>query len=261
MSTREGRWGLITGASSGIGRELARVMAADGWSLLITGRREERLQELAGELHDRHGVDVKWTVLDLGRPEAGAELEAVSERLGLEITALVNNAGFGTYGPVAETDLDEELQEIDVNVRALTELCKRFLPGMIKRGRGRIMNVASTAAFQPGPGMAVYCATKAYVLHFSEALSHELKGSGVTVTALCPGGTTSEFHARADMEHSRFVQPDRWPTSAEVAAYGYRAMMRGRTVAVHGTSNRFMAFLVRLVPRRLVTAIAARVLG
>lgn len=261
MSGREGRWALITGASSGIGRELARVMGADGWNLLVTGRREDRLRELARELHDRHGVVVEWTVLDLARPEAPAELTAVSEGLGLEITALVNNAGFGTYGMVAETDLDEELQEIDVNVRALTELCKRFLPGMMRRGRGRIMNVASTAAFQPGPGMAVYCATKAYVLHFSEALSHELKGSGVTVTALCPGGTSSEFHARADMEHSRFVQPDRWPTSAEVAAYGYRAMMRGRTVAVHGFLNRFLAFVVRLAPRRLATAIAARVLG
>ncbi|HHQ47689.1 MAG TPA: SDR family oxidoreductase, partial [Acidobacteria bacterium] len=216
---------------------------------------------LEEELEASSGVRVERIAADLSQREAPAALEAAVGELGIELEALVNNAGLGTYGPFVDNDLEEEMMEIDVNVRALTELTKRFLPGMVRRGRGRILNVASTAAFQPGPGMAVYFATKAYVLSLSEAVAYELRGTGVTVTALCPGGTSSEFHARADMEHSRFVRPEKWPTSEEVARYGYRAMMRGIPVAIHGTANRVGAWSVRLFPRRWVTALTAKVMS
>jgi hypothetical protein len=194
--------------------------------------------------------------VDLSRPEAPGGLAGSLSERGLEIDALVNNAGFGVFGPYLETDGERELRMIDVNVRALTALTKRFLPAMVERGRGWVMNVASTAAVQPGPWMAVYFATKAYVLHFSEALDHELKGTGVTVTALCPGGTASGFQEAAAMEDSNLVKGRRLPSSAEVARFAYDAMMNGRRVAIHGFRNRVLAESIRLTPRRLATSVA-----
>ncbi len=258
---RERRWALITGASSGIGLELARVMAADGWNLVVTARNAERLAELEAELEGAHGVAVEAIPDDLLDPKAPARLVSEMEARGLVIDALVNNAGFGSYGPFLESDLAVELGSIDVNIRALTELSKRLLPGMVERERGRILNVASTAAFQPGPGMAVYFATKAYVLHFSEALSRELRGTGVSVTALCPGVTASGFQARARMKDAPMVKGRKLPSSAEVARFGYRAMMAGTTVAIPGLANRLLAFSVRLSPRFLVRELSARITG
>ncbi|NOZ94705.1 MAG: SDR family oxidoreductase [Acidobacteria bacterium] len=254
-------WALITGASSGIGLELARVMAADGWSLVVTARNETRLNELASELAEVHGASVEVIPADLSDPRGPSRLVSEVEARRLIVDVLVNNAGLGSYGPLLTSDLATELCSIDVNVRALTELSKWLLPGMVERGRGRILNVASTAAFQPGPGMAVYFATKAYVLHFSEALAHELKGTGVTVTALCPGVTASGFQERAHMENVRMVKGRKLPSSAEVARYGYQAMMRGTTVAIHGLVSRILAFSVRLTPRPLATAISSRIMA
>ncbi len=259
---RSGRgWAVVTGASSGIGLEFARVMAAERWNLVVTARNVTRLQELKAELEEAHGISVEIIPADLADREGPGRLVSEVEARGVDVDVLVNNAGLGSYGPLLTSDMANELSSIDVNVRALTELAKRFLPGMVERRRGRILNVASTAAFQPGPGMAVYFAAKAYVLHFSEALAHELRGTGVTVTALCPGVTASGFQERAHMENVNMVKGRKLPSSAEVARYGYRAMMRGKAVAIHGFTNRLLASSVRLTPRPLVTAISSRIVA
>lgn len=255
MAFRSGRTALITGASSGIGAEIARVMAENGHDLVLTARRGEALRDLERRLVSRHQVACDVVVADLAEPGAAERVAKAAP----EADYLVNNAGFGTYGEFAKTDLDEELAMIRVNVSALTELTKRLLPGMIARGSGRILNVASTAGFYSGPLMAAYYATKAYVLHFSEALAVELNGSGVTVTALCPGPTASEFQERAGMHASGLVKDRKLPTSAAVAEYGYRAMMKGRRVAVPGFGNRLLIFASRFLPRGLTTSIVRRV--
>jgi len=261
-SERTGRgWALVTGASSGIGLELARAMAGDRWDMVLTARNEARLVELRTELEGANGIRVEVIPEDLSDMAGPARLVSEIEARGLVIETLVNNAGLGSYGPFLGSDLETELRSIDVNVRAVTELAKRLLPGMVERRKGRILNVASTAAFQPGPGMAVYFATKAYVLHFSEALAHELRGTGVTVTALCPGVTASGFQERAHMENVAMVKGRKLPTSAEVARFGYRAMMRGKPVAIHGLANRLLAFSVRLSPRPLVLALSSRIVA
>lgn len=241
---------LVTGASRGLGRELARLLAADGHSLVLVARSEGALAEVAGELEG--SVDVRVLPADLSRAEERERIAAVLEEEGIRIATLVNNAGFGTYGPFAGAERTEELDQIRVNVEAVTDLTHRFLPGMRSMGRGRILNVASTAAFQPGPLMAVYYATKAYVLSFSEALAEELSGSGITVTCLCPGPTRTEFHARADMEDSRLLTLGRMEAEA-VARRGYEGLLRGKRVVVPGFANRLGSILARILPQRLVT--------
>ncbi|MDT8435252.1 MAG: SDR family oxidoreductase, partial [Gemmatimonadota bacterium] len=205
MSRRgtERRGALVTGASAGIGRELAQRLAAAGWPVALTARRRERLEGLAADIETRHGVRALPVAADLEDPEGPARIEAALAAEGFEVDFLVNNAGFGTWGPFAERPLAAQTGMIRVNVLAPTELTRRLLPAMRDRGAGRILNVASTAAFQPGPWMAVYFASKAYVLHFSEALREELRRTGVTVTVLCPGPTRTEFQERADMERTR----------------------------------------------------------
>ena len=242
---------LITGASSGIGLELARLFARDGRGLVLVARRREKLQELARELTGRHGVSVRVIAKDLAAASAPAEIAAELASDQIPVETLVNNAGFGIQGPFLGTDLGQELEMIRVNVTALTELTRRFLPQMKQRGAGRILNVASTAAFQPGPLMAVYYATKAYVLSFSEALSCELAGTGITVTALCPGATQTEFHARPGMGRTKLFQ--RRVMSAEAAARaGYLGALAGRRVVIPGLKNRLMAWAVPISPRGLV---------
>jgi uncharacterized protein len=245
---------LITGASSGIGFDLAQIMAAD-FDLIITARNQQRLESLAQQLQSRHGAHVHVIPADLTRPEAPAQIFLEVARRGLQVDALVNNAGFGAYGEFASNKLQDELDMVQVNITALTHLTKLALPGMLERKHGRIMNVASTAGFQPGPLMAVYYATKAYVVSFSEAIANELKGSGVTVTCLCPGPTATEFAARADMEKSRLFKLGRM-SSEEVARIGYRGMMRGKTLIIPGTQNKMIMESVRFTPRKLVTAVA-----
>lgn len=249
---------LVTGASGGIGLEIARRLAARGHDLVIVARSTARLESLAEALRREHGVAVRAWPADLAERSAVDRLADALEAEGLAVDVLVNNAGFGLFGRHAETALDDEQRMIDVNVTSLTRLAKRLLPGMVARGRGRILNLASTAAFQPGPYMAVYYATKAYVLSYSEALAEELDGTGVTVTALCPGPTASGFQDAAAMHDSALVKGRRLPGAAEVAAYGVDALLSGRRVAVPGLANKVMAQSVRFTPRRWVTRLVAR---
>jgi uncharacterized protein len=248
---------LVTGASSGIGLETARELAARGHDLVLVARSEARLATLAAELSTQHRAQAHVIALDLAQPGAADRLADDITRRGLQVDVLVNNAGFGLFGRHVDTALASEQQMIDVNITALTRLTKRLLPAMAARGHGRILNVASTAAFQPGPYMAVYYATKAYVLSYSEALAEELAGSGVSVTALCPGPTASGFQDAAAMQSSALVKGKRLPSAAEVAAYGVRSLLAGRRVAVPGLMNRLMVQSVRFTPRRLVTRIVA----
>lgn len=248
---------LVTGASSGIGLELARQLASKGHDLLLVARNEARLLVLAEELANGHGVRAQVLPMDLSLRDAADHLADEIERRGLAVDVLVNNAGFGLFGRHVETDLADEQQMIDVNITTLTRLTKRLLPAMVRRQRGRILNVASTAAFQPGPYMAVYYATKAYVLSYSEALSEELGNGGVTVTALCPGPTASGFQDKAAMHDSALVKGKRLPTAAEVAVYGVAALLAGRRVAVPGVANKLMVQSLRITPRCLVTRLVA----
>jgi short-subunit dehydrogenase len=249
---------LVTGASAGIGEELARLLARDGYDLVLVARGADRLQALADQLGREHRVNARAVAADLS---SGSAVEAVmgllrSQRLDVEV--LVNNAGYGVYGPFAEGDVEAELGMIHLNVTALTHLTRLLLPGMIARRSGRILNVASTAAFQPGPLMAVYYASKAYVLSFSEALTNELLGTGVTVTCLCPGPTRTEFQARARMEGVRLISDRHLMAAAPVARAGYEGMLRGKTLVIPGMRNRVLAQAVRFTPRKLVTRITRR---
>jgi hypothetical protein len=243
---------LVTGASSGIGAALARLFAASGFDLVLVARREDRLIELSDELTNRHGTRSTVLVSDLGRQNAPADLVARLDTLGICVSVLVNNAGFGLYGPFAATSWDSELDMLRVNIVALTALTKLLLPGMLARRDGRILNVASTAAFQPGPLMAVYYATKAYVLSFSEALANELKGTGVTVTALCPGPTASGFQGTARLEKSRLVSLVRLQTTEQVARAGYEGLMKGKAIVIPGLMNWLGAQSPRILPRSWV---------
>jgi uncharacterized protein len=250
---------LVTGASGGIGLELARLLAADGHDLVLVARSRERLDEEAAALARDHGVTATAIALDLAGPEAPERLHDDVRRRGLEIDVLVNNAGFGSHGRFVETDWEPERRMIQLNMLALTGLTKRFLPGMVERRRGRVLNVASTAAFQPGPLMAVYYATKAYVLSFSEAIAEELRGTGVTVTALCPGPTLTGFQGAAGIGNVRLIRGAMRflvMDAASVARIGYRALMRGRPVVVAGRLNRLLAWSVRITPRSVVRRIS-----
>ncbi len=247
---------LVTGASNGIGLELARQFAAAGTNLVLVARSGDRLLALAGELRKQFNVEVAVLAKDLAAPAAATEVFNWCAERNIAIDYLVNNAGFGDFGFFHESDWAKQEQMINLNIGTLTHLTRLFLPGMIVRKQGRILNVASTAAFQPGPTMAVYFATKAYVLHFSEAISNELTGTGVTVTALCPGATESGFQSAAAMEESKLVKGKRLPSSADVAAYGYKAMMKGKVVAIHGWLNALLANGVRFAPRWLVLKMA-----
>ncbi|HEX4131593.1 MAG TPA: SDR family oxidoreductase [Pirellulales bacterium] len=246
---------LITGATSGIGLELARLFARDGWELVLVARRAELLNERAGELRGLSGRPVHAIVKDLAVPGSAGELVDELRRRETTIDALVNNAGFGAWGLFAETDPAAVRQMVDLNAATLTELTRLLLPPMIARRHGRILNVASTAAFQPGPLLAVYFATKAYVLSLSMALANELAPTGVTVTVLCPGPTPTEFAARAGAAETRLFAFG--TTSTEfVARTGYRAMLRGKRVVIPGVFNQALAIGGRLFPLRLVTSLA-----
>jgi short-subunit dehydrogenase len=247
---------LITGASNGIGLELAKVHASTGGNLVLVARNKSKLDELKEELEKKYGVSVYTIGKDLSVKDAAQEVydEVLSKTI--QIDYLINNAGFGDFGLFYETSWDKELQMIHLNITALTQFTKLFINDMVKRKSGKVMNVASTAAFQPGPTMAVYYATKAYVLSFSEAINNEVADKGVTVTALCPGATESGFQAAAAMEESALVKGKKLPTSKEVAEYGYGAMLKGRAVAIYGFMNYILANSVRFTPRSLVVKIA-----
>ena len=250
---------LITGASSGIGKALARVCARHGHDLVINARNEERLRELATELENEFGIQVHVLPKDLSVESAPEEIYNALQEENITINILINNAGFDVHGKFHNTPGDQERQMIQVNLVALTKLTKLCLPAMVERGSGRILNIGSTGSFIPSPLNAIYSATKAYVLSFSEAISMELRGTGVTVTALCPGATRTEFHDRADMEEIRLLKFGRM--SAEtVAEKGYRAMMDGKRVEVPGFLNKLQAFLPRITPRSILLRSAQFVL-
>lgn len=248
---------LITGASSGIGLELARIFAANGNDVVLVARREDKLKELAHELAGQHGVTAHVFAGDLSDANTPARLFEFTETEHLEIEYLANNAGFGSNGPFIEQDLAREMAMIQVNIAALAELTWRYARKMKARGRGRILNIASTAGFQPGPGMSVYFATKAFVIPFSEAVNHELRGTGVTVTAHCPGATQTGFAVTAGNDNSTLFQRGSVATSKGVAAHAYNAMQAGKPLAIHGWHNWVSAFGVRLVPRSLLTRLSA----
>ena len=246
---------VITGASSGLGEGFARALAADKRNLMLVARREERLAALATELAGRHGVHVETLPLDLATPDAGARLVDAAAAAGLNIDQLINNAGFGLRGGFTELDLARQREMIALNCTSLMELCHRVLPGMVARKRGGILNVASTAAFQPGPWMAVYYATKAFVLSFSEALHEEARPHGVRVAALCPGPTRTEFGDVADMSDSALFKtfaaaPD------QVVRDGLAALAGNQAVKVSGALNTIMAESIRLTPRVIARRLA-----
>jgi short-subunit dehydrogenase len=254
------RVALITGASSGIGLELARLCARDGHDLVLVARRHDRLQALADELTDRYEVQVTVIAADLADPSAPAEIVRRVAADGLEVEFLVNNVGYGLAGEFIRTDAATELRMIQVNIAALTHLSKLFLSRMVAEHRGRIMNVASTAGFVPGPLMAVYYATKAYVISFSLALAEELRQSGVTVTVLCPGATRTEFQERAGIDlHVRLFRGPWVADAASVARAGYRGMLRGKRLVVPGVFNKIMVAATRLASRALLAKVARRV--
>jgi hypothetical protein len=250
---------LVTGASAGIGGEFVKLLAEKGHDLVLVSRNEEKLRPLAEELSARHTVRVETIPIDLSIAGAPEHVASQLKSKAIEVDILVNNAGSGTFGPFAESDPVAGLAQIQVNVVALTHLTRLLLPPMIARGRGRILNVASTAAFQPGPLMAVYYATKAYVLSFSEALANELKGTGVTVTCLCPGPTRTEFMDRAGVGTGGILQKKGVVMeAAEVARRGYNGMMKGRRLVIPGVMNKLLAHATRLGTRSLNATIVRR---
>jgi short-subunit dehydrogenase len=243
---------LVTGASSGIGRELAKCFAAEGCRMVLLARNTQALQSLAAELRPHCAVEPLVLSADLAEAGTPARVFAELQAAGVVVDVLVNNAGFGAHGPFADLPLDRQLEMVRVNVTALTHFTGLFLPGMIQRRRGGVLNVASTAAFQPGPGMAVYYATKSFVLSFSEALSEELAGTGVTVTTLCPGPTAhTNFGAAAGFKGPDILTRGAL-TAVAVARCGHDGFRRGRCVIVPGLKNRALAFAVRLLPRIVV---------
>src|SRR5215471_10084276 len=248
---------LVTGASSGIGVELARQMARDGHDLVLSARRAAPMHALAAEL-EAHGADSLVIPVDLSKPGAASELAGAVETRGLTIDVLVNNAGLGGIGRFDELDPGRVSEMLHVNVVALTELTRSLLPGMVARRRGKVMLVASTAGFQPGPRMAVYSATKAYVLSLGEALAYELRGTGVTVTTLCPGATATEFFKVAGSNEA-VLKPAM--SASEVARIGYRAMRAGRRVAITGILNRILAVGGRYGPHSITLPATAALMS
>ena len=252
---------LITGASNGIGLEFAKVFAANKNDLVLVARSEEKLNQLATELSNNFGITIKVIVADLSKMEQVHQVYNTCKTANIKIDYLVNNAGFGTYGFFVENDWKKTEEMIDLNIKSLTLLSRLFGADMVANKAGRILNVASTAAFQPGPTMAVYFATKSYVLFLSEAMSNELKGTGVTVTCLCPGATESGFMAAASLEDSALFKNRKLPSSAEVALFGYKAMMKGKMTVIHGLMNYIVANSVRLAPRSWILPIVRKIQG
>jgi short-subunit dehydrogenase len=247
---------LVTGASGGIGRALAGLFARDRWDVVLVARDAAKLKDVAQELEGRHGVTCTVLPADLADPGAPDAIVRALEERGLVIEALVNNAGFGLRGAFDQTDLRRELEMIQLNVVALTSLTKHFLRGMLSRGRGKILNLASVAGFVPGPGMAVYYATKAYVLSFSEALAEEVGGRGVTVTALCPGPTRTAFGASSGADETNLFKTPNVMDVEPVARAGYDALMSGKRVVVPGFFNKVLIQSLRVSPRRMIAGIA-----
>ncbi|MFI5115500.1 MAG: SDR family NAD(P)-dependent oxidoreductase [Terriglobales bacterium] len=249
---------LITGASSGIGLELAHLFARDGYRLVLVARSRGALRELGDDLQSCYSVTVRISPKDLAHPAAPTELYQELQEAGIVLDVLVNNAGFGGSGAFLSTDWNNEAEMMQVDMVALTHLTKLFLP-QIRAREGKLLNVASTAAFQPGPFMAVYYASKAYVLHFTEALAEELRGTGVTVTCLCPGPVKTNFQKRAHISDTRLATSPLLVNVREVARVAYEGMKQGKRVVIPGWKNRFGVQMLRLSPREMVTKVVRKI--
>lgn len=256
MSTRP--LALVTGASAGLGVEFAKLLAKDGYDLVLVARRLDRLEELAKSLQNQFGVTCFCVSVDLSQSDAAVTVDKCLKERQLQVDVLINNAGFGALGKFVDIDLQEQLRMIQVNVSTLVHLTGLILPGMIMRGKGRVMNVASTAAFQPGPLMAMYYATKAFVLSFSEAVHHEIRKTGVTVTCVCPGPTPTEFQTQAKMEESKMFNSRMMVDPVTVAKVGYEAMQKGKRLIIPGKLTNVLAFATRLTPRSMVLRVSER---
>lgn len=259
MNEESSAWVLVTGASGGIGEELARLFANDGKSLVLVARNARRLEELKAEFLTLGSPAVRVIPADLAAVDGAASLLSTLASEGLRVETLVNNAGYGLFGDFAQAGATELLDMLRLNVLALTELCRGLIPGMVSAGRGRVLNIASLAAFMPGPHMAAYYASKAFVLSLSEGLNEELRGTGVLVTALCPGPTRTGFEGRAGLGGSGLFQSGLVMGAGTVARIGYRALGRGRAVAVPGLFNKLAAFLPRLSPRTIQRRLVGRI--
>jgi short-subunit dehydrogenase len=251
----QGETVLITGASSGIGLELARCFAADGCRLVLLARNTEALESLAKELRQAHKIEALVLTADLSLSETPAHIFKELQGRGIRVDVLVNNAGFGANGAFAGLPLQRQIEMIQVNITTLTNLTGLFLPGMVERRHGGVLNVGSLAGFLPGPGMAIYYASKAFVLSFTEALAEELAGTGVTATALCPGPTATNFGNVSHGQQMRWLNTPKMP-AATVASYGHHAFRKGRLLAIPGWQYHFLIFLVRIMPRWCVRKLA-----
>ena len=247
---------LITGATTGIGRELAQIAAANGYDVALTARTAQPLQTAAADIERTTSRKTHIFPIDLSQPNAARNLFADITQAGLTIDVLINNAGFGLLGKFWELPEDEQMQMIQLNIGALTQLTRLCLPGMIERRTGYILNVASTASFQPGPLMSIYYASKAYVLSFSEAIHNEAKGTGVKVCCLCPGATRTEFQQRAGMAGTKLVEGSHVMSASEVAQIGWKAMNQGKHLVIAGRMNATLAFFTRFAPRQMAAGIA-----
>jgi short-subunit dehydrogenase len=252
---------LVTGASSGIGVEIARLLAGKGLGVTLVARREDRLRVLADRLTADHGIRAEVLAADLTDDGARTGLVTALDALGLGVDVLVNNAGFSTTGRIQDADADSEVAMVRLNVEAVAHLCALFVPGMVERGQGGVLNLASTAAFQPIPGQAAYGGSKAFVLSYTQALSQELKGTGVSATALCPGPVDTEFVEVAgfDPEEAETALPSfMWVDADEVARAGIDALDRGTSAVIPGLANRATATVAHLTPRRILLPLLAR---
>lgn len=252
---------LITGASGGIGEEFAKLFASKGSDLVLAARSGDKLARLAESLRDRHKVRVEPLAIDLSTADSAPRVAAFLDERTIAVDVLINNAGYGTFGAFAECDLAPELGQIQLNITTLTHLTRLLLPAMIRRGRGRILNVASTAAFQPGPMMAVYYASKAYVVSFSEALANELQGTGVTVSCLCPGPTRTGFNERAKLGNGGLLaKKSVMMEASDVARRGYQGLMKGKRLIIPGLLNKVLAHSTRLGSRGLSASVVRRIM-
>jgi len=254
MIGSKGKYAIVTGASCGIGYELAKILAKDGKDIVVIARSRDRLEDLKKEIESKHGTKVKVLAKDLSDPKAPPQIFSELEKEKIAVDVLVNNAGYGVYGMFLETDLQEELAMIQVNAVSLTHLTKLFLKGMVRDKSGYILNAASLCAFLPTPMEAVYCSTKSFVLHFSEALANELQGTGVKVTCLCVGLARTEFQKRARMENCKAAKR-KMMDAATVAEAGYKALKRGKLIEIPGMIYKFAPWFARLAPRNVVTRV------
>ena len=250
---------LITGATGGLGKAFADEFAKHGNNLLLVGRNESKLNELKETILSKYKVEVLTYACDLKENDSCKKIKEFAESKELFVNILINNAGFAEFGEFANTSLERHLEMVDVNVRALVELTHLFMQDMIKNHEGKIMNLASIAAFCGGPYMSTYYASKSYVLNFSEGICKELKKTGVTVTALCPGTTATGFEKAAHLDNSKLFKTLRVTTPDKVATYAYKKLMKGKEIAIHGWTNRVLIFSLRLVPRKLARSVICKI--